>query len=184
MEVDHLNSGRKPSKANKGFTLVEMILSVAFLAIISVVMLQLFINARNLGLKAHDLDQAVQLSKSVIETFKAGDTPADLGKSSLLADSSVLEDGDAVVYKIYFDKEWQVLGKASAGLEKKSAFVAAIEIKPSVSGGGGAAAEKGMYTVHIGIERTMPYSLDKSKQSEVYGITAEKYFGGAPGGTE
>lgn len=172
-----MNSGRRLSKANKGFTLVEMIISVAFLAIVSVVMLQLFINARNLGLKGHDLDQGVQFSKSVIETFKAGKNPADFRNSNLMSSTSVSEDGDAVSFKLYLDKEWKTLDGSDSSLIDKSSFIAAIDVKPSGSVGN-SMDKKGIYSIRIIIDRIRPYSLDESKNNEVYRITAEKYFAG------
>lgn len=55
----------------KGFTLVEMIISVAMLAVVSLFIVQYFISAHNLNEKAADLDQGVWLAQEALEAFKA-----------------------------------------------------------------------------------------------------------------
>ncbi len=58
----------------KGFTLVEMILAVAMLAVASSFIVQYFISAHNLNEKAADLDQGVWLAQEALEAFKADDS--------------------------------------------------------------------------------------------------------------
>ncbi len=84
-------SGRLKTKEANGFTLVEMVISVAFLSIISVVLLQLFVTANNLERKAHDLDRSVYVTKKVVAAFKACETPEALADSPLL-DSAARTD--------------------------------------------------------------------------------------------
>lgn len=65
----------------KGFTLVELILSVAMLAIISLFILQYFIAAKNMTLKAKDLDESVLMVQMAFEAFKSNQAVADFKKS-------------------------------------------------------------------------------------------------------
>jgi prepilin-type N-terminal cleavage/methylation domain-containing protein len=65
----------------KGFTLVELILSVAMLAIISLFILQYFIAAKNMTLKAKDLDESVLMVQMTFEAFKSNQKVEDFQKS-------------------------------------------------------------------------------------------------------
>ncbi len=57
-------------KNEQGFTLIEVIISIAFLSIVCVVFLQMFIKADELGERSASLDDSVIYSTSVVETMK------------------------------------------------------------------------------------------------------------------
>ena len=59
---------------NKGFTLVEVIISIAALGVICAVMLQLFVLAGNTNRKAGDMQDAELGVSSVVETLAGADT--------------------------------------------------------------------------------------------------------------
>lgn len=61
----------KPMKNNKGFTLVEVIISIAVLSIISVIFLQLFVKAKEIDDSTYQLDRSVMITNSAIEQIKA-----------------------------------------------------------------------------------------------------------------
>ena len=74
---------------NKGFTLIEVILSIAFLSVVSVVILQLFITSQNINASAQIKDMASLMATNAIEEIKA---------------SKTLEAGEQ---HTYFDESWQ-----------------------------------------------------------------------------
>lgn len=59
------------NKTSNGFTLVEIIFSIAFLSIVSVVILQLFLTSDNLSQKAQTQNLATLYAANAIESAKA-----------------------------------------------------------------------------------------------------------------
>jgi prepilin-type N-terminal cleavage/methylation domain-containing protein len=58
--------------SRSGFTLVELVMSIAVLAIAGVFLVQVFLSADRLATKASDLDRAVSLCTTAVEKWKAG----------------------------------------------------------------------------------------------------------------
>jgi prepilin-type N-terminal cleavage/methylation domain-containing protein len=58
-------------RTRKGFTLAEMIISIGVVAIFSVIILQLFITAKNLNTSSRDLDRASSAAVNIAEMFKS-----------------------------------------------------------------------------------------------------------------
>ena len=168
-------------KRNSGFTLVEMIISVAFLAIISVIIVQLFISAKNLSLKAHDLDQSVFISKKIIAAFKSCEHPEDFAEISLLDKAADTVSDDVEVFTLYFDEDWNQLDPDKHSLDErfpdKAVFTADVELKPLVAEEEGTYSENGLYRLHIKVQKTGPYLMEEEAGSELFSITSDKYFG-------
>jgi type II secretory pathway pseudopilin PulG len=77
-------------KHSKGFTLVEIIFSIAFLSIVSVVILQLFLTSNALGKRAQIQNFATLYAANAIEEAKATDL-----------------DFFEMTQTTYFDELWQ-----------------------------------------------------------------------------
>ena len=60
-------------KGNKGFTLLEMVISVAALSLISVFIIQMFMASDNLNERARNADIALTVAISEIERVKGGE---------------------------------------------------------------------------------------------------------------
>ena len=94
-------------KNHKGFSLVEIIIAVAVLALLSGYVLQSFIVSQELNKKAADLDTANAITVAAIETFKASPEAVlqkqyqPLGKNSWQAVS-------------YYDADWQTCNTEDA----------------------------------------------------------------------
>lgn len=88
-------------KDRKGFTLIEIIFSVAFLSIVSVIMLRLLFASFDLELKTDTMDVASVQLMSLIETVKA---------------ENETQPGDLVVY---YDDQWQLVDREEARFEVK-----------------------------------------------------------------
>lgn len=162
-------------KSKKGFTLVEMIISVAFLAVISLVLAELFISAQNCLDKAHDLDQGVHIAKKAIETFKAGERPEDFINSESAHSSDISESGDTIIIKTYYDEDWNVLNPSDDLLQSKTAFTSAVKIRPVPPGIDGFEG-KGIYTIYVKIDKSTPYAMEETTAEAIYSLTARKYF--------
>lgn len=69
-------SGRRVPTAGSGsrggFTLAELVMSIAVLAIAGVFLVQVFLSADRVATKASDLDHAVSLCTTVVEQWKSG----------------------------------------------------------------------------------------------------------------
>lgn len=59
-------------KGNKGFTLVEIIVALAILALLSGTLLQVFVLSSDMNSRADDLDRANVVATSMAEEFKSG----------------------------------------------------------------------------------------------------------------
>jgi prepilin-type N-terminal cleavage/methylation domain-containing protein len=77
-------------KPSKGFTLLEVILSVAALSLISIFILQMFMASARLNERAKNTDIAVTKAVSGIEQLKSGQV-------------GVLSEGNT---EVYFDINW------------------------------------------------------------------------------
>ncbi len=86
----------KVLKAEEGFTLIEISISVAMLAFISVVVIKLFLAASNINVKASEVDMATILISNELEIL--------YDKTSLasLSDEYIVQD-EEIVKKAYFD---------------------------------------------------------------------------------
>ncbi|NTV88802.1 MAG: prepilin-type N-terminal cleavage/methylation domain-containing protein [Clostridiales bacterium] len=156
-------------KREKGFTMVEMVISVAFLAIISVFVVQFFISARNLSLKAHDIDMSVNISREIISTFKTVENAKELQGASALAKAEKLETLETMNYRSYFDEDWNKVDMSDADFGKKACFQISVVVNSP--------KEDELTGISITITRMKPYLLEKTKGNEIYSIDAEKYFG-------
>jgi prepilin-type N-terminal cleavage/methylation domain-containing protein len=105
-------TGAKAGKwGRQGFSLVEMVLAVAIMALLGTVVLRVFLSADSMNKQAANLDKAVNLAVDAVERMKA-ENPAILWNretlSGIFPDSLIepMEDGWRI--QIYFDDNWQV----------------------------------------------------------------------------
>lgn len=90
---------RNPSKGQGGFTLVEVILSIAILSIVSVVVLKLFILSSDLNERSKESDLANLTALNMLETLRLEDQ-----LDSLLTKHSFLEpSGKAYQGRLFLD---------------------------------------------------------------------------------
>jgi len=61
-----------PGKRTRGFTLLEVIISITVVSIISVFILEMFVVSNRVNKKANDLDNASVACTNAVEGFKAG----------------------------------------------------------------------------------------------------------------
>jgi len=97
-------------KTSQGFTLVEVIISIAILSVSSVVALQLFITAQNLNTFSRHSDIASVLATNTIEEIKSYDDLASLFSKTSSYES--VDDGYRQI--IYLDVNFQVSDPTSS----------------------------------------------------------------------
>jgi len=79
-------------KRNKsGFTLVEIIFSIAFLSVVSVIVLKLFVSSNDIDRRTETMDIATMYTINEIENVKALHLPSE----------------DAYSLVLYYDEKWQ-----------------------------------------------------------------------------
>ncbi len=103
------------SSRQKGFSLVEIIISIAVLALLSLFVIQAFLVSERLNQRAADLDIATGLAVDGLERFKA--SPQDI-----LAAYELTADG-AYQQISTFDSAWQ------PAPESKAAFIFTSQVQ-------------------------------------------------------
>jgi len=88
-------------KDNKGFTLVEVIISIAILAIISGFIMQMFVVASRRTKLMDNEDTSFNLVIQIVEIFKSASSHNDD-----FADK--LQDLDVKIGKNYYNKDWDL----------------------------------------------------------------------------
>lgn len=83
-------------KRKKGFSLVEILLSIAVFSILSVFVLQMFSTAQNLNVATRELDQSVLVAESIFESIQAAQSFESLGGQV-----------DGSVMKLHYDEDWK-----------------------------------------------------------------------------
>lgn len=87
----------------RGFTLIEIIFSIAMLSIVSAVLLNLFISAQQLNAQAQNTSHATRIAANAIELYQ----------------------NDVADYTSYYDKNWQLCQQAEA------VFYLTMKVTPS-----------------------------------------------------
>ena len=128
----------------KGFTLIEMVIAVAIMAILSIGILKLFIAAEVNHQKALDIDHAVFESCMLIENNRNSEIPKN-----------------GVHKTIYYDEKWEKMIKESGD----SQYAIYIDILPLDE-------NKGMlFSIHLKVVRIKPYPLEINGEQEIYSIS-------------
>lgn len=102
---------------NKGFTLVEVIISIAVLSIISVIFLQLFVKAKEVDDLSFRLDRSVMETNSAIERIKAVGSLDKISDSEYFSLYTFLEEDSGIVMTCFFDKQMQLTEDKSSRFE-------------------------------------------------------------------
>ncbi len=93
-------------RSEKGFTLIEVIISIAALSLISVFILQMFIISSRLSRDADDIDNAALAAQSVCEMLRLPDTAAVVA-TDVNYSKAVLEKKDTGTSLVmYYDAAW------------------------------------------------------------------------------
>ena len=86
---------RMSGKSEKGFTLLEVIMSVAVVSIVSVFILEMFVVSGRVNKKAFETDNASMICMGTVEAFKSGTAP------------------DGGYREAYYDGDWKTAAAAA-----------------------------------------------------------------------
>lgn len=111
----------KEIKNEKGFTLVEIIISIAFFCIICAVALRLFVLSETLNEKMQNRETASLMAINLIEVAKAAERPDEIDYSF----SQTKKSNERMLYGAYYDKEWALVKR-----EENPVFYMEMSILP------------------------------------------------------
>lgn len=148
------------TKNNNGFTLLEVIISVAALSVMSVFVLQMFMSSATLNARARDADIAMTVAMQEIENLK---TYSSL--SEYLAD-----DSDTLTVSLYYDKDWNLMaGEAPADAK----YCSKMDLNPDERASQDGGVQRGtLYTVAVDVAELSAGENGRTLAS----IRTKKYF--------
>lgn len=156
----HINKDKKG-----GFTLVELIMSVGILALVGIVMLQLFMGAKDAAVRAEDLDNSVLLTNRLLESVKAErwkEEPLSLYSTYKSSDiSNVIEK------RAYYDQGWKPVDENDSDV----LFEAIIHMKSDDIDN-----KKTIYDLEINITRIKPYFRSNRLNPLIYSVATRVYI--------
>lgn len=154
--------GSRPAGCHGGFTLVELVASIAVLALASLFLVQVFISADRLAKRASDLDRAVAASSAAIETWKSGTGPMETGGIAPLEGASVEVDGTGgITATSWLDRDMHPVAESAA------AYLMTFRVRMDGS--------LARLTVTVG---------DPDREAPLCAIEAAEWFGGAEAADE
>ena len=99
---------------NRGFTLVEVIISIAVLSIICVIFLQLFVKAKDISDQSSELDQSLRLTNTGIEYLRAVKNLDDLNEMKYFSTFERVETAEGFELTKGYDSSFQVTDSEAA----------------------------------------------------------------------
>jgi prepilin-type N-terminal cleavage/methylation domain-containing protein len=158
----------RQKRNNKGFTLIEMIVSVAILAVAGVAVVGLFIFAHNNNMKAVDLDQSVSRCSAVVEQIKAsGELPVFDEQDALFAWAVRTDMSDVGSCAFFYDDKWQPIEANDAidVMKDKAEYMITAEFHEMPD-------KPGLYTIDVQAVKIKPYALSDKRDTLIYSISS------------
>lgn len=151
----------------KGFTLVELIISVGTLAIAGTIMIQLFMSAKDMALRSEELDKSVFLANRIVESIKA-----EKWDSAPLIDmyTQFALRYDNEIEKIgFYDENWVSVQEDSGdkSFEVKLTFKSEDPAEPG----------KSLYDLNIEVIRLEPYFNGNDEKPVLHSLSTMVYIG-------
>jgi prepilin-type N-terminal cleavage/methylation domain-containing protein len=159
-------------KNNRGFTLVEVIIAIGVIAIASVIILQLFITAKNLNQKSEDLDKSILASTSIVELIKSGKAPGDIKANPSIEYALIDESNDIISINMYYDNNWNLIESKDINL----CYTLTAVISPASSINTKDNKASRAYAIEVHVVKAKPYPLEKSIDKEIYSLSTIRYF--------
>jgi prepilin-type N-terminal cleavage/methylation domain-containing protein len=159
---------RKFFRSGRGFTLAEMIISIGVIAIFSVIILQLFVTAKNLNTTSRDLDKSSAAAVNMAEQFKSGTDAMAFIRTGQLESAVIAKDDSSAELTLYYDSKWNRLGSSP-----ETAVSAVFILNASVTGSTGPEI---LGTLQIKVLTTGNYQVENKRNTELMSLKAEKLF--------
>ena len=164
-------------KNEDGFTLLEIILSIAILAVISGFILDMFIVSSNVNKSAQDLDIASTKAANALELFKSQGSPEGYAALSAFSNSFVEWDGSVTRIYAMFDEKWNMLPALGRFTDEDPVNGAKFVLVVKVTDCG--AAGPAVYLDFFTDGRDISYAA--ANQGRMYDISATFYTYGVSG---
>ncbi|MGI6160783.1 MAG: type II secretion system protein [Christensenellales bacterium] len=148
-------------KARRGFSLIEIIISLAVLSLASAVIVSVFAAAGQVSRKATDTDNAAQAAVLEIEKFRSGQNPYDYISEFT---GGPLEGGGSNSFKKHFDDKWRQVSEPSLD---------GFTLISSLERIGEAAEADGVVSVMYGISVVVEY---EGKGEKLLDMQTDKLF--------
>lgn len=152
---------KKNREPKRGFTLIEMIIAVALLAVAGTVAVRLFVQARVNNSLSHDIDRAVFYGSSWIERIKSFPEDWTDGNMSAL-DTAVLKTGTCS-YVVYYDENWNPVSGGESS-NRNAEYALHIDLFST--------DYAGLWTIELRAFKIHPYPLQNEAYREIYSLSA------------
>lgn len=146
-------------KARKGFTLIELIIAVALLAVAGTVAVRLFVHAHVCNRMAEDIDKSVFLGSAWIEKIKSSPEGWIDGEPS--AQDPVVSMSGPGSYVVYYDDNWRPLSVDQA---QEADYAMHIDLFRMPG--------KGLWAIELRTFKIKPYPLRQKPYEEIYALSA------------
>lgn len=142
-----MNWFNRKAEKKRGFTIVELIISVGTLAIAGTIMIQLFMGAKDVALRAKELDRSVFLSTRIIESIKSEQW--DEEPLNKMYTEYAMRYGNKLKKTGYYNEEWEEVEEGSEDILFVSTL--SMESKDIVE------EDKSLYELALQVRRLKPY---------------------------
>lgn len=149
----------------RGFTLVELIISVGTLALGGILVIQLFLSAKDITRRTEELDHSVYLSNYIIEAAKAG-----LWEEVPLIEFQRVDTeagNNGIILLAFYDKDWNTVGEGSRE--------ALFQVTLLLAGQEGFGMDSTLYGISLQIHRLKPYFRGKEEKPLLHSLDTEIY---------
>lgn len=107
-------------KSKAGFTLVEVIIAIAAMAVLGGFIMQMFVLSQQIDQSATNTDKALRQAKDIVAEFKLADSPQSFWNT--LSTEGYKQDGNSV--NLFFDGDWNSCDS------DKSEIIITVSLKP------------------------------------------------------
>jgi prepilin-type N-terminal cleavage/methylation domain-containing protein len=155
-------------KSGRGFTLIEIIISVALLSVLSVYLLHLFVQSSNLNRKAYELDRSVVITQNIMELMEQSDTPLIGANPMYTFEWRKSGSGSEKTGILHFDKDFK-----NVLTEDTSSYVLEIsvsEARKEIDG-------NNLYDISMKMIRVSGLPLYNGEDREIYALASSKFLG-------
>jgi prepilin-type N-terminal cleavage/methylation domain-containing protein len=149
-------------KRRRGFTLIELIIAVALLAVAGTVVVRLFVHAHVNNQLAADIDRSVFYGSAWIEKIKS--SPEDWICGDPSESDSAVTISETCSYIVYYDDGWIPLHDGQNRIQEAE-YAMHIDLY-KMNG------KEGLWAIELGTYRIEPYPLSKEPYQEIYTLSA------------
>ena len=168
----------KKIKNQDGFTLLEVVISIAVLSILSVFILQLFISSANANVKAQNMDIATSKAMTMVDRFGTLETVTKESMAAAYPGFAVEKTSGGFALVMYYDREWSET--AAPATEKEIKDFRGFRVNMTVTREAGDTSRAGaLYGVAVSIVDTSGKVSMLEKDSQETALTKlenVKYF--------